>query len=85
VVKRNIQDHTLTIDSGQVKLLHGIVGANHNFDIVATLVEIDMFSMRDLMMNFRTVVQSGGRNVSAKDICRNPRYHDQRCSAFVHA
>jgi hypothetical protein len=68
IVKRNIFDHTLTIDSDEVKLLHGIIGDDHGFDIACTLVEIDMFSMRDLMMNFRTIVQSGGRNVKSKDI-----------------
>lgn len=68
IVERNIQDHTLTIDSDEVKLLHGIAGVDQYFDITCTLIEIDLFSMRDLMMNFRTIVQSGGRNVSAKDI-----------------
>jgi hypothetical protein len=67
LIKRNIQDHTLTIDSDKVTLMHGLC-TDGNFDITCTLIEIDMFSMRDLMTNYRTIVQDGGRNIAAKEI-----------------
>jgi hypothetical protein len=67
LIKRNPHDHTLTIDSDRVKLMHGLPTDEH-FDIACTLIEIDMFSMRDLMTNYRTIVQDGGRNIAAKEI-----------------
>ena len=67
VIKRNVQDHTLTIDSDKVKLMHDLP-MDGQFDIACTLIEIDMFSMRDLMTNYRTIVQDGGRNIAAKEI-----------------
>lgn len=67
LTRRHIQDHTLTIDSDKVKLMHGLC-TDGNFDICCTLIEIDMFSMRDLMTNYRTIVQDGGRNIAAKEI-----------------
>jgi hypothetical protein len=84
----NVQDRTLTIDSDEVKLIHGNVGFEHNFDITCTLIEIDMLSMGDLLVNYRTIVQGDGRKVSTKDViaildtmindvrrlcCRSPR------------
>jgi hypothetical protein len=68
IIRRNIQDYTLTIDSDLVELLHGDIQPDHEFDITCTLVEIDLFSMRDLMTNYRTIVQSGQRFLAAKDI-----------------
>jgi hypothetical protein len=67
LIRRNVQDHTLTIDSDNVKLMHGLCNGN-SFDITCTLIEIDMFSMRDLMTNYRTIVQDGGRNIAAREI-----------------
>jgi hypothetical protein len=67
VIKRNVQGHTLTIDSDKVKLMHDLP-MDGQFDIACTLIEIDMFSMRDLMTNYRTIVQDGGRNIAAKEI-----------------
>lgn len=68
VVPRNLQDHPLTIDSDEVVLFHGDIEDGHDFDIICTLIEIDLFSMRDLMTNYRTIVQGGQRNLSAKEI-----------------
>jgi hypothetical protein len=70
-IPRNIQDYTLTVDSDQVELLHGGICPGHDFDITGTLVEVDLFSMRDLMTNYRTIVQSGPRNFSGKEILPN--------------
>ena len=82
LIKRNPHDHTLTIDSDRVKLMHGLPTDGH-FDIACTLIEIDMFSMRDLMTNYRTIVQDGGRNIAAKEVVqildvsgRGEQYHD---------
>jgi hypothetical protein len=81
VIKRNIQDHTLTIDSDQVKLIHGTNSTDQEFDITCTLVEIDMFSMRDLMRNYRTIIQSGKRNMTSKDTIQilDTMINDVRC------
>lgn len=68
LVKRNIQDHVLTIDSDSVELMHGLCPPDHDFDITCALIEIDMFSMRDLMTNYRTIVQNGGRNIAATEV-----------------
>jgi hypothetical protein len=82
LIKRNPHDHTLTIDSDRVKLMHGLPTDGH-FDIACTLIEIDMFSMRDLMTNYRTIVQDGGRNIAAKEVVqildvsgRGEQYYD---------
>ncbi|KAE8443408.1 hypothetical protein EG329_001889 [Mollisiaceae sp. DMI_Dod_QoI] len=68
LISRNIQDNTLTIDSGYVELLHDNCSEDHNFHITSTLIEIDLFSMRDLMINYHQIVQSGQRNLKPKEI-----------------
>lgn len=68
LAEHNYKDHTLTIDSGQVKLIHGKYNPHQDFDIVCTMIEIDMFSMRDLMRNYHTSVQSEKRNMATKEV-----------------
>ena len=68
LIKRNIYDNTLTIDSESVHLIHGVCPPDHDSDLTCTLVEIDMFSLRDLMQNYRVIVSSGGKSLSAKEI-----------------
>lgn len=56
-----------TIDSDNVKLLHGLPRPNE-FEVTCTLVEIDMCSTRDLVSNYREIIRTGGRNISAAEI-----------------
>jgi hypothetical protein len=68
VIRRNIQDNTLTIDSNNVQLLHDNPPEGHDYHIASTLIEIDLFSMRDLMINYHQVVQSGQPSLKHKEI-----------------
>jgi hypothetical protein len=79
VIKPNIQDLTLTIDSDQVKLIHRTNSTDQEFDITCTLVEIDMFSMRDLMR--RNNLQSGKHNMTSTDTIQllDIMINDVRC------
>src|SRR6201996_595182 len=56
----------VTIGSDRVKLFHNHKYGNFEPDISCTLIEIDFDSVRNLMFNFRTIIQTGGRNVAAK-------------------
>ena len=68
IVKRNIQEHPLTIDSDSVLLIHGDKASPHEYDILCTLIEVDLQSICDLLANFRVLISNGVRNVSTRDI-----------------
>jgi hypothetical protein len=68
IVKRNIQEHPLTIDSDSVHLIHGDRASPHEYDIMCTLIEVDLQSICALLANFREIISSGIRNVSTRDI-----------------
>ena len=63
-----ITDHdlTLTIDSARVDLLHALPPDPYRYDLVCTLIEVDMFSMQSLMENHRRIVRDGGRTLSTQ-------------------
>ena len=60
----------LTISSDNVEILLDQPSPNHQFDIVSTLIEVDHFSLRDLMQNYQTIIQSTGRAISTQDILK---------------
>ncbi|KAK3901280.1 hypothetical protein C8A05DRAFT_35030 [Staphylotrichum tortipilum] len=64
---RDDGDMTLTIDSTQVDLLHALPSDPTKYDLSCTLIEVDMFSMRGLMENYREIAQSGGRRLSTQE------------------
>ncbi len=64
---RDEGDLTLTIDSTQVDLLHELPSDPTKYDLSCTLIEVDMFSMRGLMENYREIAQSGGRRLSTQE------------------
>jgi len=68
LVRRNIQDHALTIDSDCIDIINKERKITCEYDITSTLIEIDMQSISNLLANFREIISSGGRNVSPKDI-----------------
>jgi len=64
---RDEGDLTLTIDSTKVDLLHALPSDPTKYDLSCTLIEVDMFSMRGLMENYREIAQSGGRRLSTQE------------------
>ena len=68
LIRRNIHDHVLTIDSNCIDVIHKDRDVTVEYDILSTLIEIDMKSICSLLANFREIISSGGRNVSSKDI-----------------
>ena len=68
IVKRNIQEHPLTIDSDSVHLIHVDKAKSHEYDILCTLIEVDLQSICALLVNFREIISNGIRNVSTRDI-----------------
>lgn len=68
LMKRSIQDHVLNIDSDYINVIHMNQDTTAEFDIVSTLIEIDMQSICSLLSNFREIISSGDRNLSSKDI-----------------
>lgn len=68
LIKRDIQDHVLNIDSDYIHIIHQDRDFTTKYDIISTLIEIDMQSICSLLANFREIISSGGRNRSSKDI-----------------
>ena len=68
LIKRDIQDHVLNIDSDYIDVIHKVSEVTNEYEIVSTLIEIDMQSICSLLANFREILSSGGRNLSSKDI-----------------
>jgi hypothetical protein len=68
IIQYNVQDHTFTIDSSDVRLINWTDSTAQDFDIVCTLVEIDMFSLRDFSRNYLAIIRIGQRNGAAKDV-----------------
>lgn len=68
LVKRDIQDYVLNLHSDFIHIIYKDQDTTAEFDIFATLIEIDMQSICSLLSNFRDIISSGGRNLSPKDI-----------------
>jgi hypothetical protein len=63
-----IQDSSLTINSNHVELLNERGLPDEAYGFTSTLVEVNLFSMRDLMINYRAILQSGQRNLKYYEI-----------------
>jgi hypothetical protein len=68
LIPRNIQDQTLTIDSNRVKLIYPGGAIRDGFHVVSTLIEVDLFSIANLMSNYRQIISSMSRNVATSEI-----------------
>ena len=64
IVRREKRHHPLTIDSDEVKLFHNIPQHNEDFDVTATLVEVDMLSMKALIENYNKIISDTGKQMS---------------------
>lgn len=69
LIKRDIQDHLLNINSEYIEIIHKDPVVASSYDIISTLIEVDMQSIISLLANFRNVISSNG-DVSSKKITK---------------
>lgn len=57
----------MTVDSDRIDVVDKNRDVSAEYDIVSTLIEIDMQSIMSLLGKFKEIISSGGRNVFLKD------------------